>query len=79
MEHQEDAGESSRCAREVGEPIQFGIVEFESNSESRIAYDLRFGRSTYARKAKNISFPMALVSCPTKIGVVRNRQNSTDF
>jgi hypothetical protein len=79
MEHQEGAGESSRCAREGGEPIQFGIVEFESNSESRIAYDLRFGRSTYARKAKNISFPMALVSCPTKIGVVRNRQNSTDF
>jgi hypothetical protein len=34
------------------------------------AYDLCFGRSTYARKAKEITFPMAPVSCPTKIGVV---------
>jgi hypothetical protein len=32
----------------------------------QIAYDLRFGCSTYARKAKEISFPMAWVSCPTK-------------
>jgi hypothetical protein len=24
----------------------------------QIAYDLRFGRSTYARKAKEITFPM---------------------
>jgi hypothetical protein len=24
----------------------------------RIVYDLRFGRSTYARKAKEITFPM---------------------
>jgi hypothetical protein len=45
----------------------------------QIAYDLRFGRSTYARKAKDINFPMAPVSCPTKIGFVRNHQNSTDF
>jgi hypothetical protein len=66
MEHQEGAGEPRRCAREGGEPIQ-------------IAYDLRFGRSTYARKAKDINFPMAPVSCPTKIGFVRNHQNSTDF
>jgi hypothetical protein len=29
----------------------------------QIAYDFRFGRSTYARKAKEITFPMALVSC----------------
>jgi hypothetical protein len=27
----------------------------------QITYDLRFGRSTYARKAKEIAFPMALV------------------
>jgi hypothetical protein len=33
----------------------------------QIAYDLRFGCSIYARKAKEISFPMALVSYPTKI------------
>jgi hypothetical protein len=44
-----------------------------------IAYDLRFGRSTYARKTKVITFIMAPVSCPTKIGVVRNHQNTTHF
>jgi hypothetical protein len=33
--HQEGAGEPRRRAREGGEPIQFEIVEFESNSESR--------------------------------------------
>jgi hypothetical protein len=36
------------------------------------AYDLRFGCSTYARKDKEITFPMELVSSPTKIGVVCN-------
>jgi hypothetical protein len=36
----------------------------------QIAYDLRFGRSTYARKAKKITFPMELVLCPNKIRVV---------
>jgi hypothetical protein len=35
MEYQEGAGEPRRRAREGGEPIQFGIVEFEYNSESR--------------------------------------------
>jgi hypothetical protein len=45
----------------------------------QIAYNLRFGHSTYARKSKEINFPMALVSCPSKIGVVCNHQNSTDF
>jgi hypothetical protein len=34
-EHQEGAGEPRRCAQEGGEPIQFRITEFESNSESR--------------------------------------------
>jgi hypothetical protein len=34
-EHQEGAGEPRIHAREGGEPIQFGITEFESNSESR--------------------------------------------
>jgi hypothetical protein len=47
--------------------------------EVQIAYGLHFVRSTYARKDKEISFPMALVLCPTKIGVVRNHQNSTNF
>jgi hypothetical protein len=35
-EHQEGAREPRRCAHEGGEPIQFGIAEFESNSESSI-------------------------------------------
>jgi hypothetical protein len=45
----------------------------------QIAYDLFFGRSTYARKAKEIIFPMDSVSCPTKIRVVCNHQNTTDL
>jgi hypothetical protein len=45
----------------------------------QIAYNLCFGRSTNARKAKEITFEMDLVSCPTKIGVIRNHQNNTDF
>jgi hypothetical protein len=32
----------------------------------QIACNLRFGCSTYARKAQEINYPMALVSCPTK-------------
>jgi hypothetical protein len=47
--------------------------------DAQIAYDLCFGRSIYARKAKEITFPTALVSCPTKIRVVHNHQNSTNF
>jgi hypothetical protein len=47
--------------------------------DDQIPYDLHFGHSTYARKAKKINFPMEPVLCPTKIGVVRNHQNSTDF
>jgi hypothetical protein len=43
------------------------------------AYNLRFGRSTYAWKDEEISFPMALVSCPTQIGVIRKHKNSTNF
>jgi hypothetical protein len=35
MEHQEGDREPKRRAREGGEPIQFRIAEFESNSESR--------------------------------------------
>jgi hypothetical protein len=38
----------------------------------QIAYDLRFGRFIYARKAKEITFPMELISCPTKFGVAYN-------
>jgi hypothetical protein len=57
---------SSSPTRSLGPPrIQIDV---------QIAYDLRFGRSTYARKAKEINFLMELVSCPTKIGVIRNHQ-----
>jgi hypothetical protein len=45
----------------------------------QIVYNLRFVRSTYVRKAKEITFPMEQVPCPTKIGFVCNHQNSTDF
>jgi hypothetical protein len=45
----------------------------------QIAYDIRFVRSIYGRKAKEVTFLMVLVSCPTKIGVICNHQNSTDF
>jgi hypothetical protein len=39
----------------------------------QITYDLCFGCSTYERKAKEISFQMALILCPTKIRVVCNQ------
>jgi hypothetical protein len=53
---------SSSSTRSPGPPhIQIDV---------QIAYDLRFGRSTYAWKDKEITFPMELVSCPTKIGVI---------
>jgi hypothetical protein len=45
----------------------------------QIAYDLRFRHSTYAQKGKEIKFPMEPVPYPTKIGVVCNHQNSTNF
>jgi hypothetical protein len=37
-------------------------------------YDLRFGRSSYSWKDKEIRLPTQLVSCPTKIGVTCNYQ-----
>jgi hypothetical protein len=62
---------SSSPTRSSGRPrIQIDV---------QIAYDLRFGHSTYAQKGKEITFPMALVSYPTKIGVIHNYQNSIDF
>jgi hypothetical protein len=45
----------------------------------QIAYDLPFRRSTYAWKAKEITFPMASILRTTKIAVIRNHQNSTDL
>jgi hypothetical protein len=62
---------SSSPTRSPGSPhIQIDI---------QIAYDLLFGCSTYAQKTKEITFPMALVPCATKIGVICNHQISTDF
>jgi hypothetical protein len=87
-EYQEGAGEPRRRAREVVNQSNSELPSFSPTQspgpphiqiDVQIAYNLRFGRSTYERKAKEISFPMALVSCPTKIGVICNHQNSTDF
>jgi hypothetical protein len=62
---------SSSPTRSLGPPhIQIDVQS---------AYDLRFGCSTYARKAKEITFLMEPIPCPTKIRVIRNHQNSTDF
>jgi hypothetical protein len=44
-----------------------------------IAYNLCFGCSTYAWKAKEINFLMEPVSYPTKIGIIRNHRNSANF
>jgi hypothetical protein len=55
---------SSSPTRSLGPPhIQIDV---------QIAYDLRFGCSTCVWKGKEITFKMELVSCPTKIRVVRN-------
>jgi hypothetical protein len=62
---------SSSPTRSLGPTcIQIGI---------QIAYDLCIGHSRYAWKTKEVTFPMAPVSCQTKIGVIRNHQNSTNF
>jgi hypothetical protein len=62
---------SSSPTQSIGPPhIQIDV---------HIAYDLRFGCSTYALKAKEITFLMEPVPYPTKIGVICNYQNSTDF
>jgi hypothetical protein len=50
-----------------------------STGPPRIQIDVYFGRSIYAQKAKEITFPMTLVPSSTKIRVVCNHQNSTDF
>jgi hypothetical protein len=45
----------------------------------QIAYNLCFYCSIYAQKAKEITFPMEVVSCQTKIVVIHNHQNSTNL
>jgi hypothetical protein len=62
---------SLSLTRSIGPPrVQINV---------QIAYDLCFRHSIYERKDKEITFPMALVSYPTKIEVVRNHQNSANF
>ena len=51
----------------------------DSKTDAQDAYDLGFGRSLYCWKDNLITFPMPPVPYQTKIGVVRNRQNKTDF
>jgi hypothetical protein len=82
LESQEDVHE--KVANQSNSELQSSRPTQSSESsriqiDVHIAYNLRFGRSTYARKSKEITFPMSLVSCPTKIRVIRNHQNSTDF
>ena len=43
---------------------------------TQVAYVLRFGRSTYAWKAKEIIFPMDLSQCKISSGVNRNHRNN---
>jgi hypothetical protein len=43
---------------------------------AHIAYMLHFLRSTYAQKAKDITFPMKLVSYPYSSGINENHQNN---
>jgi hypothetical protein len=40
------------------------------------AYEVRFGRSTYARREDEINIPMSLVLGPTKIGFDQNYQKN---
>jgi hypothetical protein len=53
MEHQEGVGEPRGCAQEGGKPIQFGIAEFESNSESKT--------TSYSSAIRDCSFLFLLV------------------
>ena len=47
--------------------------------DAQDAYGLRFGRSTYARKDKEKTFPMPLASCQNSSGVIGNRQNKREY
>jgi hypothetical protein len=75
--HEKVANQSNSELPSLSPTRSLGLSHIQIDVQ--IAYDLRFGRSTYARKAKEIKFPMELVPCPTKIGVIRNNQNSTNF
>jgi hypothetical protein len=75
--HEKVANQSNSELPSLSPTRSLGPPRIQINIQ--IAYDLRFGRSTYARKASEITFLVALISYPTKIGVVRNHQNSTNF
>jgi hypothetical protein len=50
------------------------VLESQGDVHEKVA-----NQSNYARKFKEITFPMELVSCPTKIGVVRNHSKEYRF
>jgi hypothetical protein len=75
--HENVANQSNSKLPSLSPTRSLGLPRIQIDIQ--ITYDLRFGRSTYAQKAKEITFPMTLASCPTKIEVVHNNQNSTDF
>ena len=60
-----------------GGPIK---TDFESVSGPRTSlhYGLGFGRSTYAQKDKEKTFPMPPASCQNSSGVIGNRQNKRE-
>jgi hypothetical protein len=62
---------TSRTTQSLGPPrLQIDVQD---------AYQIGFGRSTYARKENEITFPMAPVPGPTKIGLDQNCQNNFDI
>lgn len=78
--------------RSKANPIRVPKVEAQRNSSSspprspgaactkfiaQVAYGLGFRLSTYAWKAKEISFPMALVPPQNSFRVIRNRRNKS--
>jgi hypothetical protein len=75
--HEKVASQSNLCLPSMSSTRSPGPPRIQI--DIHIAYDLRFEHSTYARKAKEIKFLMALVPCPTKIEVIHNHQNSTNF
>jgi hypothetical protein len=70
MEHQEGTEEPRRRAKKVANQSNSELPSLSPTRspgpphiqiDVQIAYDLRFGRSTCAQKAKEITFPMELV------------------
>jgi hypothetical protein len=75
--HEKVANQSNSELPSLSPTRSLGLPHIQIDVQ--IAYDLRFGRSTYAQKDKEITFLMEPVSYPTKIRVVHNHQKSTNF